>query len=144
MAALNKVPKSLHGEIMKMTSEGVSSEKICVWLLEEHNIKIHDTNIQRLINKYKTERQEVAKIIYAEEVVRTVNKDLEITEKVLSSLHEEYFEAIQTDKKTAIAFAETLKKYLEFRSSLVGSPNNSGSPITAEKAEEILSSLLGD
>lgn len=101
--ALTKIPPNLHQQIMNWHAEGKPVRSMRALLQNEYQITIGNEGIYRIIKKYRKERQEVARAIYAQELAHTAFQDIQIMSDVVQSLYIKYKNAVCLKDELAIA-----------------------------------------
>jgi hypothetical protein len=116
-----KIPESLNDEIIKKAGEGLSANKICVWLKDEHKLIVSIPTLSRLLKETKEERKEIAQRAYADAVADSANQDIKILGSMIDKFYKKVEKLFKDDQLVlATKMSETLLKYLSRRMDLSG------------------------
>jgi hypothetical protein len=132
------IPQKYHADILAMAADNVSAIKISEYLLTTYSVVSYPSEIHNIISNHKKERREIASVVYADEVLKTANKDLRITDEVIDTLRLQFFLHIKSNPAIANNLAKTLNIYLQFRKSLLGVEKTE---ISISNDSELLDSL---
>ena len=64
----SKIPPALHAWVLELAGDGKTGEEIAAALWREHHLESSSRAVQRLIERYRTERAEVAKVVVRDEL----------------------------------------------------------------------------
>lgn len=121
MARPSKIPLKLHGEIQRLSVEGLNSLKIKEWLKKEHNIVAGRTAIQTLTRQATEEHKNAAKKAYAEAVAETAVQDVDILGDKIKKLNDRVDKALKDDDLNALKVTgDLLFKFLDRKLKLAG------------------------
>lgn len=121
MARKTAIPENLYEEILAMSANGQSCQKICEWAKVTHGISCSISSVSRLLKIKKAERQQVAQAAYAEAVAKSANQDLKIIDDIANKFYTRIMKAMDEDDiATARQLADSLHKYLATRIELSG------------------------
>jgi hypothetical protein len=132
------IPEMYHNDVLRLSAEGKEAKAIELWLAQEPRF-IHVTVacVLNLLSSKRKERQEIAKMIYADEVAKSANMDIKILSNMIDRCYLEANKAFDEDKPMIGArLADTLIKYVDRRMML------SGIDKPEENDEIILESLM--
>lgn len=121
MARPNSIPPKYYDEVVQLSADGLSAEKIVDYLFATHTIQVNINSVYRVLRAKKKERQEATQKIYAEAAAEHAYKDLDIIDAVIDRLNKEYKLSFDSgNKKEAKDLLDTLIKFQSKRMELSG------------------------
>jgi hypothetical protein len=97
------IPPDLHAYVLQLFGQGKTSEDIAAALWREHKIETSATSVKRVLERYRTERADVAKGVIRERLRRELAVDLD----KLEALHRR----ARAKESAATRAAQTLRKH---------------------------------
>lgn len=149
MAKQSAIPPKYHPECINLQQEGWTIQKITNYLLSQYNLDVSTTSVFRVLKNAKLEKQEATQKIYAEAAAVSAYKDMDIIDRAINKLEDEYNLSFSAgNKKEADMLLNTLIKFQAKRIELAGLGKNDQetnefiATLTDEEADQAILSKI--